>query len=283
MTTRVQPRGKTVVINGLKLHYLDWGPSAEGSGKPPMVLLHGLRGHAHSWDDVSPAMCPNHQVLALDQRGRGDSDWAKDGDYSTGAYVSDLAGFVEALHLDSFILVGHSMGGRNSMAFTARYPGKVQKLAIVDIGPTLDSRGSERIRQEILQVPEEFDSFEAVVAYMGKQNRYASERVLRRRLQYATRELPNGKVGWRYDLAIREQRRKGTTPPPEDLWPSLRHITCPTLIVRGAETDILSLEVARRMVQTIPNAKLVEVPRAGHMVFEDNPEDFLTAVRNFLG
>jgi pimeloyl-ACP methyl ester carboxylesterase len=168
------------------------------------------------------------------------------------------------------------------MAVTARYPRQVQKLVIVDIGPTLDSRGSERIRQEILAVPEEFDSFEAVVAYMNKQNRYASERVLRRRLQYATRELPNGKVGWRYDLAIREQRRQGTAPPTEDLWPSLPRITCPTLIVRGAETDILSPEVARRMVETIPNARLMEVPRAGHMVFEDNPEGFLAALRSFL-
>jgi pimeloyl-ACP methyl ester carboxylesterase len=279
MTTRVQPRDKTADVNGLKLHYLDWGTA----GKPPMVLLHGLRGHAHSWDDVSPAMCQDHHVLALDQRGRGDSNWAKDGDYSTGAYVSDLAGFVEALHLEPFILVGHSMGGRSSMAFTARYPRRVQKLVIVDMGPAPDPRGGERIRQEILQVPEEFESFEAVVAYMNKQNRYASERVLRRRLQYATRQLPNGKVGWRYDLAIRDQRRKGTAPPLEDLWPGLPHITCPTLIVRGADTDILAPEVARRMVETIPNAQLVEVPRAGHMVFEDNPEGFLAALRGFLG
>ncbi len=278
MTTRVQPQDKTVTANGLKLHYLDWG----NVRRPTMVLLHGLRGHAHSWDDVSSAMCQDYHVLALDQRGRGDTDWAKDGDYSTGAYVADVDGFCAALKLDSFILVGHSMGGRNSMAFAARCPEKVQKLVLVDVGPVLDSRGSERISREIREVPEEFDSFEAVVRYMNKQNRFASDAVLRRRLEYSTKKLPNGKIGWRYDRAIREQRRQGTTPPPTDLWPAVRSITCPTLIVRGADTDVLSLEVANQMLAAMPNARLVQVPRAGHMVFEDNPAGFLEAVHPFL-
>lgn len=278
MVTRVQPKDRSVTANGLKLHYLDWGKR----GKPVLLLLHGLRGHAHSWDDFSAAMCQKYHVLALDQRGRGDSDWAKDGNYSTQAYVADLAGFCEALKLDSFILVGHSMGGRNSIAFASTYPEKLQKLFIVDIGPTVDPRGANRIRQEIIDVPEEFDSFEAVVAYMNKQNRYASDAVLRRRLQYATRELANGKIGWRYDLAVREQMRKGTSTPPVDLWSMLPAITCPTVIVRAVDSDLLSPEVAEKMLQTLPNAQLVEVQRAGHMVFEDNPDGFLTAMRRYL-
>jgi len=279
MTTRVKPQDKKLTANGLKLHYLDWGDV----GRPPMVLLHGLRGHAHSWDDVSIAMSRSFHVLALDQRGRGDSDWAPGGDYSTDAFVADLAGFCESLSLDSFVLGGHSMGGRNSMAFASRYPEKVAKLIIVDIGPAIDPSGAERITREIRGVPEEFDSFEAVVEQMSKQNRYASTAVLRRRLQYATRQLANGKVGWRYDLAIREQRRHGTGAPAVDLWPALPQIACPTLVVRGANTDTLSSQVARKMVEIIPNAQLVEVPRAGHMVFEDNPEDFIAAVKPFLG
>ncbi len=154
MTTGTMPQDKSVTANGLKLHYLDWGTV----GKPPMVLLHGLRGHAHSWDDVSAAMCRDFHVLALDQRGRGDSDWAPDGDYTTPAYVADLAAFSEILGLASFVLVGHSMGGRNSIAFTARYPEKANKLVLVDIGPTIDPKGAERIVQEIRDVPEELDS-----------------------------------------------------------------------------------------------------------------------------
>lgn len=157
----------------------------------------------------------------------------------------------------------------------------MQKLIIVDIGPTADPRGRERIRREIVEVPEEFDSFDAVMEYMGKQNRYAPPEILRRRVQHATKLLPNGKIGWRYDLAIREQWRKGV-PTSEDLWPALRRITCPTLIVRGTDSDILSVEIGRQMLEAMPSATLVEIQRATHMVFEDNPDGFLAAVREFL-
>ena len=278
MTTQVQPIDKTVSVNGLKLNYLDWG----NEGAPDMVLVHGLRGHRHSWDDFSSLVCKDFHVMALDQRGRGESDWAPDGDYSTDAYVADLAGFSEALGLNKFTLVGHSMGGRNSMTFGGKYPEKLEKLVVVDVGPEADPRGGARITQEIINVPEEFDSFEAVVEYMNKQNRFASDRVMRRRLTYATKELPNGKIGWRYDLAIREARRQGISSPQEDLWPVLSRITCPTLVVRGAETDLLTLEVAQKMVETFADGQLVEIPSAGHMVFEDNPDDFNTAVTRFL-
>lgn len=278
MTTRVKPQDKTVEANGLNLHYLDWGTAR----KPNLVMLHGLRGHAHSWDDVSAALCSDFHVLALDQRGRGDSDWAPGGDYTTSSFVADLHAFSEALGLDKFILFGHSMGGRNSMAFAGQYPEKVEKLVIVDIGPVIDPAGGQRITDEIKAVPEEFDTFEDVVAYMSKQNRFASDSVLRRRLTYATKELANGKFGWRYDLAVREQRRQGTGAPPVDLWPAVRNITCPTLVVRGAETDTLSTAVAQEMEDTLAQGKLVQVRRAGHMVFEDNPEDFITEVSAFL-
>ena len=280
MATRVKPQDKTVNANGINIHYLDWG----NPGKPSLVMIHGLRGHAHSWDDVSAAVCQDYHVLALDQRGRGETDWAKDGDYSTDAYVADVDAFCRVLGMDRFILMGHSMGGRNSMTFAGKYPDKLEKLIIVDMGPETDPRGGKRISQEIIDVPEEFDAFEAVVEYMLKQNRFASETVIRRRLQYATKELPNGKIGWRYDLAIREARRNPVpTPPQVDLWPVLSRIPCPTLVVRGMETDLLTAEVAQRMVRELPQGQLVEIPNAGHMVFEDNPEDFITAVRKFLG
>ncbi len=279
MATQIKPQDKTVTANGLNLHYLDWGTV----GQPMMVLLHGLRGHAHSWDDFSAAMYQDYHVLALDQRGRGDSDWAKDGQYNTDAYVADFSGFCEALKLDSFILVGHSMGGRNSMVFTADNLDKVEKLVVVDMGPDIDPRGSERIRQELVSVPEEFDSIEAVTEYMSKQNRFASESVIRRRIQYAIQQLPSGKIGWRYDKEIRESRRRGDVVKSADLWPVVAKISCPTLVVRGAETDILPKDTADKMIETMPNAKLVEVQRAAHMVFEDNPEDFLSAVHGFVG
>jgi esterase len=257
---------------------LDWGTE----GKPKVLLLHGLRGHRHSWDDVSAEFYQNYHIFALDQRGRGESDWAPGGDYSSESFVADLEGFCAAVGLDKFILIGHSMGGRNSMAFAGENADKIEKMVIIDIGPDLNPIGSGRITQEMIDVPEEFDSFEAVFEYQSKQNRFCSEPVLRRRLTYATIELPNGKFGWRYDLEIREQRRNSTGAKQPDLWLTLPKINCPVLIVRGSETDTLGLETAEKMVEILPNGKLVHVERAAHMVFEDNPEGFISALHDFL-
>ena len=169
------------------------------------------------------------------------------------------------------------------MAFAGRNPAMLEKLVIVDIGPEIDPSGAGRITRELVDVPQEFVSFDDQFEYMNKQNRFASELVLRRRLKYASKELPNGKIGWRYDPEIRAQRRDGTGATPPDLWEPLGRVTCPTLIVRGSETDTLSLEVAERMVETLSDGKLVHVENAAHMVFEDNPEGFNASLADFLG
>ena len=267
-----------VSVNGLTLHYLDWGTV----GKPPMLLLHGLRGHAHVWDDVAAAFCGDHRVLALDQRGRGESAWAPDGQYTIEAYVSDLAAVVDTLRLPPVVLVGHSMGGRNGMLFAARHSERLRALVVVDIGPDIDARGTGRMTAEFRETPEEFDAFETLVAASRLANPRAPEAVLRRRLRYQTRPLPDGKVGWRYDKVIRDQWKGETRPAPPDLWPAVSQITCPTLLVRGAQTDIFPIEVAKRMLDLIPGSRLAEIAHAGHMTFEENAADSIAAIRDFL-
>ncbi len=278
MSTVIDARDRTVAAGGLNMHYLEWGDPAAAT----VVLLHGLRGHAHSWDDVSAALSPDFHVLALDQRGRGGTDWAPDGDYGVNAFVGDLAGFCEALGLRRFTLIGHSMGARNAMAFAATHAGMLDRLVLSEFGPEINPKGGQRIARELIEVPEVFDTLDDAIAYMARFNRYASAPVMRRRELHATRELPDGRIGWRYDREIRDARRRGDPLPPLDLWPALEKITCPTLVVRATETDILDRDVALRMVATIAEAKLVEIARAEHMVFEDNPEDFIAAVRAFL-
>ena len=278
MTTQVQPKSKDITANGINLHYLDWGTE----GQPPMVLLHGLRGHANVWEDVAVALCNDYHVYSLDQRGRGDTDHAPGGDYSTDAFVADLAGFVDAIGLDKFILFGHSMGGRNSMAFAGQYPDRLERLCIVDIGPRIEPAGGNRITEELRNLPPEFDSFEDALAHVQTGNRFAAEPVMRRRLAGQSQQLPDGKIVWKFDPAIREQRINGTAAPAADLWPTLERITCPTLLVRGTETDLLTEETARQMVDTLAQGTLAEIERAGHMVFEDNPADFIAAVKGWL-
>ena len=129
---------------------------------------------------------------------------------------------------------------------------------------------------------EEYGSLEELFQIQRKKWEFISDEVLRRRLTYETKTLPNGKVGFRYDLEIRQQWREDRLPANADLWPVIANITCPTLIVRATETDTLPLDVAQRIVEVIPNARLVHVEQASHMVMEDNPQGFLEAVVEFL-
>lgn len=278
MSNIIGPQDRLIDVDGLTMHYLDWGNPTN----PTIVLLHGMRGHAHSWDDIAKALRPDFHVLALDQRGRGLTDWAKDGDYGIDAFVGDLVGFCRAAGLEKFILMGHSMGARNSMAFAEKHADMLEKLILSEFGPQINPKGSQRIAKELIDVPEEFDTLNDAIVYMAQFNRYASDAVMYRRELYSTKELVNGKIGWRYDIEIREARRRGDQIAPIDLWPALSKIGCPTLVVRATETDILDLDVAHKMIETLPDGRLVEIDRAEHMVFEDNPEDFIAAIREFL-
>lgn len=278
MTTQVQPKSKTVNANGINIHYLDWG----AEGNPPLVMLHGLRGHANVWADVAESLCGEYHVYSMDQRGRGDTDHAPGGDYSSDAFVEDLKGLVDALGLDKFILFGHSMGGRNSMAFGGKYPERLEKLCIVDIGPRIEATGGNRITEELRNIPPQFANFEDALAHVQTGNRFASEPVMRRRLAGQTNVASDGTVSWKFDPAIREQRINGTAAPAVDLWPALEEIKCPTLVVRGTETDLLTEETAQQMIDTLAQGSLVQIQRAGHMVFEDNPGDFIDAVKGWL-
>ena len=152
----------------------------------------------------------------------------------------------------------------------------------MDIGPRIEPAGGNRITEELRNLPPEFDSFEDALAHVQTGNRFASEPVMRRRLAGQSQQLPDGKIVWKFDPAIREQRINGTAAPAADLWPTLERITCPTLLVRGTETDLLTEETARQMVDTLGQGTLAEIERAGHMVFEDNPADFIAAVKGWL-
>jgi len=267
---------RTLTLRGLRFHYLDWGTE----GKPPFVLLHGGAQTAHSWDDFAPGVRNDYHVYALDQRGHGDSDWAPDGDYSRHTQCEDIAAWVANLKLPSFILAGLSMGGINAITYTARYPEQVRALIIIDVGPEIETRGRENI-QNFTRI-DELDSFEAFIERAHRFNPRRSLENLRQRLSHNLKQLPSGKWTWKFD----QQRltagiRSGIDP--EGLWEDVRKIRCPTLIVRGGESDILSPAAAERLQAAIPNSRLTIVPSAGHSVMGDNPEGFAAVVQEFLG
>jgi pimeloyl-ACP methyl ester carboxylesterase len=275
MTTETQVQDRTETLNGLRFHYRDWGNTAA----QPLVLLHGFTSHARSWDTFARAMQARCHVLALDQRGHGETEWAQD--YAPERMVEDVDAFVRTLGLRSFALLGLSMGGRNAYAYAAQYPAEVAKLVIVDIGPEINMAGSDRIRAGV-QTADIFDDPEDAFRAARAANPRPPEAELRHRVTSNLMKTDDGRWTFRYDKALRAPDRPLPRPDPEKIWALLPNIACPTLLVRGAESDVLSPETAARMLQTIPNIRMVEVQDAGHSVPLDNPAGFLAAVQTLL-
>jgi pimeloyl-ACP methyl ester carboxylesterase len=152
---------------------------------------------------------------------------------------------------------------------------------IVDIGPDIDPRGAEWVRRMAAEAPEEFASVEAAIAYLKSYDTHASDAILRHRVEHGLRRSSNGMYTWKYDKALRDQRRQGATPT-ADLWPMVRRLKVPTLCMRGSESDIFTLDTATRMRDLIPGSQFVEIQGAGHSIPADAPEAFEKAVREFL-
>jgi pimeloyl-ACP methyl ester carboxylesterase len=162
-----QPEERAIKIGNLNLKYLDWG----NTHAVPIVLLHGLCKNAHYWDFFAYSMKDRYHILAIDQRGHGDSDWADS--YSPRSYVLDLEIFADRLKLSEFILIGHSMGGINAILYAARHPDQVKTLVIVDIGPEIAAAGIARMEKDRSFEPEAFDLEEEAISYMKQQERQA--------------------------------------------------------------------------------------------------------------
>ena len=275
----ISPVDHLLTVGGLSFHYVTWGPEAA----PPVVLLHGITGHARSWDALSRDLSADFRVIVLDQRGHGDSDRAPDGDYRVATMAGDVERFVEALGLGRFALVGLSMGGRVGIAYAGgSHAARIERLCIVDIGPEIHLPGMERIRQMMSGAPERIESEEQAVEFVRRANPRMAEAGLRDRVRHGLRPLAGGGFEWKYDKALRDMMRQGGRRDTIDLWEPLRRITAPTLLVRGAESDVLSAEVAKRMIDALPDGRLVEIPGASHTVPADQPEAFARAVRAFL-
>ena len=274
------PEDGYVEANGMRFHYLDWG-NQDG---PDMLLLHGFAQTCHSWDFVALAFCDRYHVVALDQRGHGDSDWAEDGDYSPEAHQADIAGVVRALNLQDFVLMGLSMGGRNSFTYTANHQDRVRALVVVDAGPEIMRSGSQNI-SSFVQQEDELDSVDEFVQRVLQYNPRRDPVQVRGSILHNLKQLPNGRWTWKYDKRLRRpggRRFQQDSETTKRLWGYLESLQCATLVVRGSQSDIIALDTADGMHQRIPNGRLATVENAGHLVMGDNPSGFERVVTEFL-
>ncbi|MBI5948401.1 MAG: alpha/beta hydrolase [Chloroflexi bacterium] len=270
---------RDVYVRDLKLHYQEWGDP----GAPAVLMLHGFGVSGHMFDEFALRMQDRYRLIALDQRGHGDSDWSPEGDYSRDAFVNDVEGFREALGLERFILIGHSMGGLNSVAYTVQHPAHVRALVLVDVGPESAKEGVDNIVR-FTRGPDELD-FEEFVQMTHHFNPRRSIENIRERMRHRLKQLDSGKWTWKFDRRFREPDsglRIGSEVTNDESWQLFRSVTAPTLIVRGGESDVLTQETAERAAREMQRARLVVVPGAGHSVPGDNPDDFTAAVQSFL-
>jgi pimeloyl-ACP methyl ester carboxylesterase len=194
--------------------------------------------------------------------------------------TADLEALVAALELTSFELLGLSMGGMVSMDYAGRRPSALKRLAIIDIGPEIVSQGSSRI-QEGQKQTDVFPTREAAFAVARAANAIPPEAHHRHRVYNNLLRLEDGRFTWRYDRALRDVRELKPRSA-EEGWASCAAIAVPTLVMRGELSDILAPEIAERMIEVIPNAKLATVEGSGHAIPLDKPDGFLAAARTFL-
>jgi len=270
------PNEHDVVLRSMRFHYVDWGTR----GEPPVVFLHGGGQSARTWDLVCLALRAEFHCVALDQRGHGDSEWSYALEYGPEAHAGDVAAFVDHLGLRRFALVGMSMGCLNAIHYALGHPERLAALVAVDAGPSVRLEGGLRII-DFRRETAELDSLDQYLEHAMRFNPRRDPRLLRRSLLHNLRRLPSGKWTWKTDprpwLDVDDLTRRMAK-----LWSELPTIRCPTLVVRGAESDVFLDEHAERFARALPDGRWVRVERAGHTIQGDNPRGLVDELRRFL-
>lgn len=265
----------------LKLRVREWGsPEAR-----PIILLHGLRGFSGTWRALAKALSTEWRLIAIDQRGRGESDWDPATNYYTGVYLSDLETLIAQSNIGRFVLLGHSMGGTTGYVYAAKHPERLNALIVEDIAPgsSVSGDGAERIKREMAGLPSDFSDWGEARAYWRKLRPNVNEDALEQRLSESLRETAAGRVGWRYDAAGISRTRLNPDPARVvDLWPVVDAIRRPSLVIRGEHSDFCNLRAVLEMESRNSAFAHVTVPNASHYVHDDAPEMFAGLVQGFL-
>lgn len=276
--TSVPASSHFIVRDDIRLHHLDWG----GQGRHPVVLVHGIRLHAHVWNHFSRRFRDRFHIVALDQRGHGDSGWGGEDRYHVEDFYADLRAVVTARGLSRFTLIGHSLGGVVSMLYAHRHHEELERLVLVDVTaglPTVPS-GTDLSRITETPPPRDFDSVETATAYLGGTMSLAPYHMVEESVRYGIRQTDNGRYTWKYDPALFRRRRPPTAT--MDFWSLVSAIPTPTLLQYGSHSRVVTPELVARMAQTMPHCTVERIEGAGHGLFTDQPEAFAASIERFL-
>jgi pimeloyl-ACP methyl ester carboxylesterase len=284
------PTSHRFMSQRLALHYADWGnPQA-----PPLLLVHGGRDHCRSWDWVADSLKDRFHIIAPDLRGHGDSAWSPDGTYTNEAMVYDLAQLVHQLKLAPVTIVAHSWGGNIALRYTGLYPDNVSRIvAIEGLGPSPKMIAQRRAtpmadhlrtwidekRAAAGRSPRRYASIEDAFARMQEENRFLSESQARHLTVQGVTQNEDGTYSWKFDNYLRLWSPVDIQPEDaEALWQA---ITCPTLLLYGADSWASNPQEDGR-ARHFRNATVKVFENAGHWLHHDQFELFMAELEAFL-
>jgi esterase len=271
--THACPLDRYAQVNGLRIHYLDWGTR----GRQPLVLLHGIARVAHNFDHLAPRFASDYHVLAVDMRGHGDSDWHPDGAYLVEDYVKDVEALIDALGLHDIVLWGNSTGGRVAQVIAGTRPELVSAVVVEDVGPERPAAISNRRAGRMGQEAEGWATPDELLAKAQSDYPLTSEAVLRTFVEHGSKRREDGRIVWKRDPAI----LKGFVP--TELWDAVRRIEAPIIYILGGASTIVPPETQTQLKAALPPAQIVTMPGLGHYPSDEEPEQFIAIVEQFLG
>lgn len=284
------PTSHSYFSQRLRLHYVDWG----NSGAPPLLMVHGGRDHCRNWDWAAQALRDEYHIIAPDLRGHGDSQWMVGGTYTIADYVYDIAQLLHQTRLTPVTIISHSLGGMISLRYAGVYPENVEKLVAIEglgFSPKMLAKraklsAQQRVREWVDSLrglsgraPRRYPNLEEAVRRMQEENPHLSPEQARHLTIHGVSQNEDGTYSWKFDNYVRAF-------PPYDMEAGDIHalwsnITCPTLMIRGAESWASDPEEDGR-AEHFRNAQFINVEKAGHWVHHDRSDIFLGLVRDFL-
>ena len=284
------PTSQTFISQRLRLNYEDWG----NQDKPPLVLVHGGRDHARSWDWTAEALCEDYHVVAMDHRGHGDSDWVSDGNYRSNDMVYDLAQLIHQLGAGPVTIVSHSMGGNVALRYAGVFSDMVKKIvAIEGLGPSPERQTEMRAtpyperfaewigkkRAASGRIPRKYESIELAFARMIEENSYLTEDQARHLTIHGINRNEDGSYSWKFDPHLNVWGVEDIADEfLQQIWGA---ITAPTLLLYGADSWASNPAKDGR-IQYFNNAEVIEFEKAGHWLHHDQFDRFMAVLRDFL-